>query len=207
MLQGLVSSPGWFQPILLRVFKGLERVKRFIDDIVYLCENGEKYVCDLRRCLERLTRFNLELAPNKALLGAAEIIFLGHKISSEGVGPGSGKVKATKELPMPQNVSQPRSLLGTLSCYRRYLPKMAARTRPLNSLLQNGVKFEFSPHHERIVRVMLDELSSPNVLAFLDFEAAILGSRKLRLVKDTSADGLGVAIEQQQPSGLIQPVH
>ena len=84
---------------------------------------------------------------------------------------------------------------------------MAARTRPLNSLLQNGVKFEFSPHHERIVRVMLDEMSSPNVLAFLDFEAAILGSRKLRLVKDTSADGLGVAIEHQQPNGLIQPVH
>ena len=207
MPQGLASSPGWFQPILLRVFKGLERVKLFIDDIVYLSKNGEKHVCDLRRFLERLTRFNLKLALNKALLGAAEIIFLGHKISPEGVGPGSGKVKAMKEMPMPQNVSQLRSLLGTLSCYRRQLPKMAARTRPFNSLLQNRVKFESSPHHERIVRVMLDELSSPNVWAFLDFEAAISGSRKFRLVKDTSADGLGVAIEQQQPDEPIQPLH
>ena len=48
MPQGLASSPGWFQPILLRVFKGLERVKLFIDDIVYFSENGEKMcaVCD-----------------------------------------------------------------------------------------------------------------------------------------------------------------
>ena len=73
MPQGLASSPGWFQPILLRVFKGLERVKLFIDDIVYFSENGEKHVCGLRRFLERLTRFNLKLALNKALLGAAEI--------------------------------------------------------------------------------------------------------------------------------------
>ena len=194
MPQGLASPPGWSQPILLRIFKGLERVKLFIDDNVYFSENGEKYVCDLRRFLERLTRFNLKVTPNKALLGAAEIVFLVHKMSSEGVGPDSGKVKVMKELPMPENVSQPTSLLGTLSCYRRQLPKMAARTRPLNPLLQNGVKFESSPHHERIVRVMLDELSSPNVLDFLDFEAAISGLRKFRLIKDTSADGLGVAI-------------
>ena len=155
--------PWLVQPILLRVFEGLERVELFIDDIVYLYEDGEKHVCDLRRFLELLTRFSLKLELNKALLGAAEIIFLGHKISPEGVGPDSDKVKTMKEIPMPQNVSQSRSLLGTLSCYRRQLPKMAARTRPLNSLLQNGVKFESSPHHERIVRVMLDELSSPNV--------------------------------------------
>ena len=53
---------------------------------------------------------------------------------------------------------------------------------------------------------MLDELSSPNVLAFPDFEAAISGSRKFRLVTDASADGLGVVIEQQQPDGFIRPL-
>ena len=69
-------------------------------------------MCDLRRFLERLTRFNPKLAPNKALPGAAEIISLGHKISSEGVGPDPDKVKAIEEMPMPQNVNQLRSLLG-----------------------------------------------------------------------------------------------
>ena len=206
MPQGLASSPSWFQSIMLRVCEGLERVKLFIGDIVCFSKNGEQHVYDLRRFLEWLTRFNLKLAPNKALLGAAEIIVLGHKISSEGVGPDPGKVKAMKEMPMPQNVSQLISLLGVLSCYKRQLPKMAARTRPLNSLLQKEVKLEFSPHHERVVREMLDELSSPNVLAFTDFEDAISGSRKFRLVADASADGLGVVIEQQQPDGSIRPL-
>ena len=203
---GLASSPEWFQSIMLRVCEGLERVKLFIDDIVCFSENGEQHVCDLRRFLERLTKFDLKLAPSKAQLGAAEIIFLAHKISSEGVGPDPNKAKAMKEMPMPHNVSQLRSLLGALSYYRRQLPKMAARTRPLNSLLRKGVKFEFTPHHERIVREMSDELSSPNVLASPDFEAAISGSRKFRLVTDASADGLGVVIEQQPPDGSIRPL-
>ena len=60
MPQGFASSPGWFQSIMLRVREGLERVKLY----------------DLRRFLERLTRFDPKLAPNKALLGAAEIISL-----------------------------------------------------------------------------------------------------------------------------------
>ena len=83
---------------------------------------------------------------------------------------------------------------------------MAARTRPLNSLLRKGVRFEFSPHHERTVREMLYELSSPNLLASPDFKAAISGSRKFRLVMDASADGLGVVMEQQQPDGSIRPL-
>ena len=69
----------------------LRGVKLLID-IVCFSKNEEQHVCDLRRFLERLTRFNLKLAPNKALLGAAEIIFLGHKIFPEGVGPDPGKV-------------------------------------------------------------------------------------------------------------------
>ena len=108
-------------------------------------------MCDLRRFLERLKRFNLKPASNNALLGTAEIIFLGHNISSEGMGPDPGNVKAMKEMSMPQNISQLRPLLGALSYYGRQLPKMVARIQPLNSLLRTGVKFEFSPHHERLV--------------------------------------------------------
>ena len=81
---------------------------------------------------------------------------------------------------------------------------MAARTRPLNSLLRKEVKFDISLYPERIVREMLDELSSPNVLAFPDFEAAISGSRKFRLVTDASADGFDVVIKQQQADGSIR---
>ena len=71
-------------------------------------------MCGLRRFFERLTRFDPKLALNKALLdtaGRSRDHLPRHKISSEGVGPGPDKVKAIKEMPMAQNVSQLRSLL------------------------------------------------------------------------------------------------
>ena len=92
-------------------------------------KNGEQHVCDLRRFLERLIRINLKLAPNKALLGAAEIIFLEHKISLEGVGPDPGKAKAMKEMSMSQDTSQLRLLLGALSYYRQQnLPSLSDKS-------------------------------------------------------------------------------
>ena len=42
----LASSPGWFQPIMLRVCEGLERVRLFIDDIVCFSKNGLEHVSD-----------------------------------------------------------------------------------------------------------------------------------------------------------------
>ena len=53
---------------------------------------------------------------------------------------------------------------------------------------------------------MLDKLSSPNVCAFPDFEAAISRSRKFRLTIGISANELGVVIEHQQPDGSIRPL-
>ena len=60
MSQGFASSPRWFQSTMLRFREGLERVKLY----------------DLRRFLERLTRFDPKLAPIKALLSAAEFLSL-----------------------------------------------------------------------------------------------------------------------------------
>ena len=77
----------------------------------------------------------IQLAPNNALIGTAEIIFFGHKISSEGVGPDPGNVKAMKKISMPQNVSQLRSLLGALSYYGTATPQDGRSNTTAQSLL------------------------------------------------------------------------
>ena len=98
MPEGLASSPGWFWSIILRVCEDLERVKLFIERRTTRARPAT--------VIRTAKQFNLTLAPNKALLGAAEIIFLRHKISSEGVGPDPGKVKDMKEMSMDRDVSQ-----------------------------------------------------------------------------------------------------
>ena len=123
MPMGSASSPGCFQSIMLRVCDGLKRVRPFIDDNVCFSKNGAEHVSDFERFFERLTIFNLKLAPKKAYLGVRVIKFLGHRVTAKGVEPDPEKVEAMTKLPMPSNVSQLRSLLGVLSYYRKFCRK------------------------------------------------------------------------------------
>ena len=48
---------------------------------------GAEHVSDLENVFERLTMFNLKLAPKKAYLGMRTIKFLGHRVTTKGVEP------------------------------------------------------------------------------------------------------------------------
>lgn len=206
MPMGLASSPGWFQSIMLRVCEGLERVRLFIDDIVCFSKNGREHVDDLRNFFERLTTFDLKLASKKAHLGVKVVKFLDHRVTAEGIAPDPGKVEALTKMPMPTNVSQLRSLMGAMSYYRKLLPKMAAVTKTLKSLLKKGVKCEFTVEHIQVVQELLARLSSPKVLVFPDCSAAISGERPFQLITDASADELGAVIKQEQSDGTTSPI-
>ena len=107
-------------------------------------------MADLERFLERLTIFNIKLAPKKADTGPSGvrvIIFLGHRVTAKGAEPDPEKVEAMTKLPMPSNVSQLRSRLGALSYYRNFLPQMSIVTRTLNNPLKKGVIFVSTTEH------------------------------------------------------------
>ena len=141
-----------------------------------------------------------------AFIGATEADFLGHTISPDGVRPNGAKVAALTKMPMPKDVKQLRSLLGGLSYYRKFLPNMAKRIRPLTTLLKKQVKFFFTPSMEQAVRVLLSELANPPVLVYPDWDAVSDGSRPFHLYCDASRDGFGGTLEQEQPDGSIRPI-
>ena len=96
---------------------------------------------------------------------------------------------------MPTNASQLRSVLGALSYYYwKVLPHMATFSRPLNNLLKKGEKYMFTTERVEIVQQLIKRLSSPRVLAFPDFKAAISGDRPFQLITDASVDRVGAVI-------------
>ena len=82
---------------------------------------------------------------------------------------------------------------------------MATITRPLNNLLKKGVIFVFTAEHVEIVQQLLKRLSSPDVLAFPDFQAALSGKRPFRLITDASIDVLGAIVDLSRHSQTRQP--
>ena len=86
-----------------------------IDDIMCFSKNGAEHVADLERFLERLTIFNLKLAPKKAYTRVRVIKFLGHRVTTKGIQPDPEKVEAMTKLPMPSNKCQ--SVTITVGCF------------------------------------------------------------------------------------------
>ena len=154
----------------------------YIDD-VFVRSNDESSMIDyIERFLKALTRHDLKISPSKSEIGAQEISFLGHTISPRGVKPDAKKVDVLRKLPMPNNVSELRSLLGGLSYYRKFLSNLSRRLQPITWLLKKDVPFFFDSGMEAVVRDILKALTKPPVLVYPDFEAARNGSCKFRCI-------------------------
>lgn len=64
---------------------------------------------------DRLKEANLKLSPNKFQLCQKEALFLGHKVSEQGLSTDPNKIKAVKEWPTPRSTKEVRSFLGLTS--------------------------------------------------------------------------------------------
>ena len=64
-------------------------------------------------------------------------------------------------IPRDLKQTQVRALLGGVEYYRKFLCVLSKRIRPITSRLKKGVKFEFTPAMEVIVRELLAELATP----------------------------------------------
>ena len=104
----LSNAPGTFCRALGLVLRGLswESVVSFLYDIVILVRGFEDHMKKMEHVLSRFRDFKLKLKPSKCELLKRDIIFLGLKVSREGVSPNPGKVKEVKEWPSQKNKTE-----------------------------------------------------------------------------------------------------
>ena len=178
----------------------------YLDDAIGSDDCPLRHVVTLATFFARLRLHKLKLSPDESRIGAARVDFLGHIISPDGVRPNDDRVAALTRMPMPTDIEPLRSLLGGLSYYRKFLPNMTCRIRPITALLKKGAAFDFTSTMEDTVRALLVELATPPILVFPDLDAVVDTSQPFRLHCDASTAGLGATLEQEQPDGSIRPI-
>ena len=206
MPQGAADAPAWFVSAMRLVTPGLDNIRMYLDDAIGSDDCPLHHVATLATFFARLHLHKLKLSPGKSRIGAARVDFLGHVTSADGVRPNDDRVAALTRMSMPTDIKQHRSLLGGLSYYRKFLPKMARHIRPITVLLKKGVAFDFTSAMEDTVRALLAELAAPPILVFPDWDAVIDMSWPICLHCDASTAGLGATLEQEQPDGSIRPI-
>lgn len=116
---GLRNSGQTFQRFLDTIFKKIDFVFVYIDDILIASKNEEDHRKHLKTVFEILKKHGLRLNLAKCEFGKREVEFLGYLINGDGIRPIPDRVSAILKYPKPQNVSELRRFLGMSNFCRR----------------------------------------------------------------------------------------
>ncbi|XP_019051970.1 PREDICTED: uncharacterized protein LOC109114178 [Nelumbo nucifera] len=98
-----------------------------------------------------------------------EGIVLGHKISQKGIEVDKAKVEAIEKLPPPSSVGSVRSFLGHVGFYRKFIKDFSKIAKPLSTLLQKEVAFEFSLECLQAFNTLKDKLINAPIMIAPDW--------------------------------------
>lgn len=188
--QGLRNSPSALSSLIAAIFGDLEFLCHYADDMIIFAKTKEEYFVNLEIFLERVISDNLKLNLRKSCLFSIEVTFLGHLIRDGQVRPLSKHIDSIINLPIPEDKTAVKRLLGSLAWIQRFLVNYSARTHELYKLLRKNVPFIWTAEHTKIFNEIKFSLTTPPVLALPS------GTGKYTLHCDGSSVGLGSTLTQ-----------
>lgn len=192
LMFGISSAPEKYQQVIQQTLQDIEGVHNISDDIVVHGSTHEQHDERLRKVMRRLCECGLTLNLEKCQFSTSELTFMGHVLSSRGVGVAADKVKAVVEAREPGSASEVRSFLGLVNYSGRFIPDLATLSEPLRRLTKKGVEFQWGPEQAAAFQKLKDELARAEILGYYDKDA------ETHVITDASPVGLGAVLAQKQ---------
>lgn len=193
---GISLAPEVFESKLQECLADLPGVKVIRDDILVVgygendSEAKHNHDQNVIRLLERARQVNLKLNKSKVKLRQAEVKFMGHVISKDGLKPDPDKVTAIKNMPKPTSKSEVLTLLGFVNYLSKFLPKLSDVSAPLRELTTNQAQFTWARQHDEAFVAIQQLVIQHPVLKFYDVE------EEVTIQTDASNKGLGAVLTQ-----------
>ena len=208
MPYGLCNAPVMFQCLMQNCLGELNLMYAliYLDDVIVYSKTEEEHLVHLRTMLEQFMEHGLKLKPSKCTFFRTEISYLGHKVSTAGMEPGTDGLKGITEIAPPTKYTQVHKFLGATGYFRHFIKGYARIAKPLNDLLQGensklkSQSLGLPPDALAAFQELKMKCLTAPVLAFADFKKPFL------LETDVSIEGLGVVLSQKQDDGQYHPI-
>lgn len=115
-------------------------------------ESERDHADNLKHFQDRCKEKNIRLNEKKAAVKQEEIIFIGHRISAEGIKPDRAKISAILDMPPPKDVPGVRRLCGMVQYLAKFLPNLASDLGPIRALTKKEIKWNWTPECDRALK-------------------------------------------------------
>ena len=199
---GLSNSCQTFSMALSKVFRGLpsQSLVLYVDDILIISPDFDHHLTFLDQVFQRLRSAKLKLHPKKCRFALDSLVFLGFRISPDGIQIDDSKIKAVREYPIPKSVKHIRMFLGLSGYHRRWIKNYSIIAKPLFDLLKQDVKFEWTLDCQNAFESLRDAMITAPVLIHPDLNKPYI------INTDSSKKGLGYVLCQKGEDGLEHPI-
>lgn len=195
LVYGLASSPGIFQKLMVSLFKGLQDVIVFYDDILIKSKTLSEHLKTIEQVFKILQSSGLKIKKSKCEFLSKQVKYLGFIVNEDGVRVDRDKIKPILSMPPPTNISELKSFLGMVNFYAKFIPNLSSHLVPLYELLKKGRHYFWGKKQNDVFERVKQLLCSAEVLAHYD------GAQQLVLTVDASARGLGAVLAQRTTDG------
>ena len=190
---GLKNAAATFQRFMDKIFRNVDCVFVYLDDILVFSEDQEQHKKHLDKVFSILDENNLKISLVKCIFDVPELDFLGYKVSFDGLLPTENKVNELKSFPYPKDSKSLRRFLGMIGFYRKLIPNYANIILPLSERMRLSPKhsFELSEKEKQSFDDVVKRLSDITALAHPHADV-----KEYQLVTDSSQYAVGAALHQ-----------
>ena len=198
---GVKTATSQFQRVIDSILYGIKGVMVRVDDIL-MATSGRvtTHVGVIKQVLSRLAKRNVKLNGAKCQFFQAQVKYMGHMLSKQGISPVNSKLDAIRLAARPKDVSQLRSFLGTLNYYSKFIKDFSSKLHPLYQLLSNKTEWFRTKECETAFIWAKEVLSSKQVLVHYDPQKPLI------LSVDASPYRIGAVLSHRMEDGSEQPV-
>ena len=137
---GISSAPEKYQQVIQQTLQGIKRVHNISDDIIVHGATHDQHDERLRKVTMLVRECGLTLSLEKCQFFTIQLTFMGHVLSSRGVGVAADKVKAVVEAREPESVSEVRSFLGLVKLQWEVYPSSCDNFRATAKTDEEGCR-------------------------------------------------------------------